>query len=62
MIRYQVISGYKGHEWTTSTRYYRSYERALKGAIKSKRFFGNATLLKLQKNEYGYELLESKDI
>lgn len=61
-LRYQVLSGYKGTEWTTSTRFYRSYERAWKGAMKSKAMFGNACLVTHKKTSYGYELVETRDV
>jgi hypothetical protein len=65
-IRYQTISRYEMRgevgEYTTGTRYFRSKERALKAVKKLKEFFGNAELITLAKNDYGYELISVEKI
>jgi len=61
MLRYQTLAGYKGHEWNTRTRMYRSKQRALQSIKKLVKFFGHATLLTYAREEQAYCLVETQD-
>ena len=60
-IIYKVIGGYKGQEWITPNGYFKSKQRAEEALIKMHEMFGNATLLTLNRTEYGDELRDSLD-